>query len=134
MKGKILIVSLIAVFCVFMSACGCSNEEANPVKDPITHETDAGTNTTQDDKDNDKADENKDNNSGNTGSGSSSSSNSSSTSKPSNGGSSSSSSSNSGSSEKNNTIVTPAPTFEIPEPENTPTPPRRSSSSNLRVD
>lgn len=132
MKGKILIVSLIAVFCVFMSACGCSNEEANPVKDPITHETDAGTDTTQDDKDNDKTDENKDNGNsgGSTGSGSSSSSNGGSSQKSDKG----SSGANSGNAGKNTTIVTPAPTFDIPEPENTPTPPRRSSSSNLRVD
>ena len=49
---RILIVSLIAVFCVFLSACGCTNQEADdPIKDPITHETDAGTDK---DKDNDK--------------------------------------------------------------------------------
>ena len=34
--GKILIVSLAAMFCVFLSACSCTNQEADdPIKDPI---------------------------------------------------------------------------------------------------
>ena len=127
---RILIVSLIAVFCVFLSACGCTNQEADdPIKDPITYETDAGTDK---DKDNDKEkpDEGKDNESStNSGSSSNSGTSSGSTTKPG-----SDSSSNANAPEKSDDGSNATPTPEIVEPEYTPTPPRRSSSSNLSVD
>lgn len=115
--GKILIVSLAAVFCVFLSACGCSNEEADHIKDPIPTAT-ATVEPTAEPTETPapaKADP---------GSGT--------TKKPSSG---SSTKNNTGSTGSNVNTVTPAPvTPNVDVPESTPTPPRRSSSSNLRVD
>lgn len=114
--GKILIVSLAAVFCVFLSACSCSNQEADHIKDPIPTATAAVEPTVEPTETPAPAKTNP-------GSGT--------TRKPSGG---TSTKDNTGSNNNVNT-VTPTPvTPNVDVPENTPTPPRRSSSSNLRVD
>ncbi len=116
--GKILVVSLAAVFCVFLSACGCSNEEADRIKDPIPTATATVEPTVEPTETPAPAKTNP---------------SSGLTTKPSSG---TSDKNNTGSSTgSNTTTATPAPTApEIVVPENTPTPPRRTSSSNLRVD
>lgn len=116
--GKILIVSLAAAFCVFLSACSCTNQEADdPIKDPIPTAT-ATVEPTAEPTETPapaKADP---------GSGT--------TKKPNSG---SSTKDNTGSTGSNVNTVTPTPvTPNVDVPESTPTPPRRSSSSNLIVD
>ena len=114
-SGKIMLVTLAALFCVFLSACGFSNDETDdPIKNPIP--TVEPTETPAPAK-------------SNTGSAK----------KPSSGSSTKNNGGSTGSKTDDNKN-TPAPTTptpatpEIVVPENTPTPPRRSSSSNLRVD
>ena len=116
--GKILIVSLAAMFCVFLSACSCTNQEADDsIKDPIPTATAAVEPTAEPTET--PAPSQPNNNSG-------------ATTKPS---TDNSGKNNSGSTGSNTNTNTPTPTTpEIVVPENTPTPPRRTSSSNLRVD
>lgn len=117
-SGKILIVSLAAVLCVFLSACSCTNQEADHIKEPIPTTTATVEPTVEPTETPAPAKTNP-------GSGT--------TKKPSSG---SSTKNNGGSSSGSNVnITTPTPvTPNVDVPENTPTPPRRSSSSNLRVD
>ena len=122
-SGKIMLVTLAALFCVFLSACGFSNDETDdPIKNPIPTATAAIDPTVEPTETPAPA-------KSNTGSAK----------KPSSGSSTKNNGGSTGSKTDDNKN-TPAPTTptpatpEIVVPENTPTPPRRSSSSNLRVD